>query len=161
MITQCPALTYSSKTRLGPSSQVLILRTFELMWLSQSYPHFFSNIPYGPTSDVIWLYGYVVSWVSQVLSLTGTSDQAGDIDCTIGLLSSTGLQQSMGTLGSLLGLLGSTCKLLSLWPLCIRLQMKFCCTFRCLLWEVHPAAVPLSAPFLKCLFCLTVVFARP
>lgn len=92
------------------------------------------------------LHTHVVSWVSQVLT-TGTSEQAGGTDCTIGLLSSTRLQQSPGTLGNLLGLLGSTCELLGLWTLCIRLQMKFLLYCQVPSLESSPSSFTLEWPF--------------
>lgn len=160
MVTQCPALMESSKTGLGRSSQVLILRTFELVWFSQSDLRFWTNIPYGSTSDVVW-----AAWLRDLLGKPGSDhrDKGAQVVLIVPLVCSPPLGCSKAWVH------WETCW--GSWDLPVSFlvcgqfatgsKLNFCCTVRCLLWDVHPAALPLSSPFLKSLFCLTVIFAGP
>lgn len=153
MATQCPALMDSSKTGLGPSTQVLILKTVESVWLCQSCLCFLTDIPYGPTSDIAW-----AVWLCGLLGKPGPdhSEQAGGPDCTISLLSSTRLQQSMGTLETCWGYWDLPASSL-VWPLCIGLQMKLLLYSQVSSLGSSPSSFTLEGPFSYCYICRTLV----
>lgn len=168
MGTQCTAQRDSPKTRLGPSSQVLVLRTLELAWLPQPDLCYLTKMSYGYVSNIIWavlLYGLLGN------SDPNHQDKWASMWCRlhycwlyhwfIHLHPTTKPQQSMGTLGSLLGLLRSACELQGLRPLAAGPEWNFSCSVMCVLWGFHPVAFPSSGPFLRCLLYLTVSFAGP